>query len=281
MQEKSPVAPKDIDSFSQAIETLRIFCGMVLLDFSRHSSGGLHDRIIRGFIARGITCTDNIFTVWKDGSEEDAWILHRALLDRLFHLSYLVDGNTFTAFDAYSFIRTFEARLRLLSEKEMLNKFTTEQVDGLKALVKSQEHRYLELKEKQPVWHRPKAELVARSMDLGFLYRYGYDYASRYVHPMADEGETDFNRLISTVKSASPPDPTVIINSILVQSMLIQEGLNASSLKWRAIVYNYLDQLRTFLGDRQNLEFGNTLNKIVKNWPDFNLCEPSNDSTRA
>lgn len=272
MQERNPGATKDVDSFSQAIETLRIFCGMVLLDFSRHSSGGLRDRIIRGFIARGMTCTDSILNVWQHGSDEDAWILHRALLDRLFHLRYLVEGNTFTAFEEYSLVRTYEARLRLLNENEMFNKFTAEQVDSLRRLLKSQEHRYRELKEEQPVWHRPKAERVARSMGLGFLYRYGYDLASRYVHPMADEGETDFDRLISANKSVSLPDSTVIINSILVQSMLVQEGLNASSLKWRAIVYNYLDQLTTFLGDKNNLEFRNTLYRMGKNWPGFTLC---------
>jgi len=278
MQQNGAISPTDSESFSQALETLRIFCGMVLLEFARNA-GGLRDRIIKGFIARGMTCTDSIFTIWQHGSDEDAWILHRSLLDRLFHLHYIVLENNFTAFEEYTFVKNFEARRKLLSEKEMLNKFSKKQSNDLKELLKLQEPRYLEMKNHQPRWHRPNAEKVARSMGLGFLYRYGYDYASRYVHPMADEGEPDFSRLISKSDSDSLPDPTVIRNSLLAQSMLIQEGLNASTMKWRAIVYNYLDQFRTFLVDKNNLEFGNTLYKIGKNWPGFTLCKPSDDAT--
>ena len=125
-----------------------------------------------------------------------------------------------------------------------------------------------------PCWHRPNAEKVAKGMGLGFIYRYGYDYASRYVHPMADEGETDFNRLISKNDSDLLPDPTVIRNSLLAQSMLIQEGLNASSMKWRAIVYDFLDQILKYLGDGNNLEHELTLYKMGANWPDFTLSKP-------
>ena len=124
MQQNDAINHSDSESFSQALETLRIFCGMILLDFSRHSSGGLRDEIIRGFIARGMTCMDSIFHVWQHGSNEDAWTLHRALLDRLFHLHYLAEKNTFEAFEKYTFLKNYEARRKLLSEKEMLDKFS-------------------------------------------------------------------------------------------------------------------------------------------------------------
>lgn len=279
MQQNDAIDHSDSESFSQALETLRIFCGMILLDFSRHSSGGLRDEIIRGFIARGMTCTDSIFNVWQHSSDEDAWTLHRALLDRLFHLHYLAEKNTFEAFEEYTFLKNYEARRKLLSEKEMLNKFSKKQISDFKELLKSQEPRYAKVKGQRPCWHRPNAEEVAKSMGLGFLYRYGYDYASRYVHPMADEGETDFNRLISKEDSNLLPDPTVIRNSLLAQSMLIQEGLNASTMKWRAIVYDYLDQLRTFLGGRDNIEYRLTFYKMGSNWPNFTLCKPDDDAT--
>ena len=49
-----------------------------------------------------------------------------------------------------------------------------------------------------------------------FLYRFGYDYASTHVHPMANDGEADFEVLISPPGAAKLPDETVVRNSILV-----------------------------------------------------------------
>jgi hypothetical protein len=120
---------------------------------------------------------------------------------------------------------------------------------------------------------RPKPEDVAKKMDLGFLYRFGYDYASTHVHPMADDGQADFMALTSPPHATTPPDATVVRNSILVQSMLIQVALNISGMRWRVIVYDFLDQIRTFLG-KGDPRFHETLFKIGQAWPDFQLCEP-------
>ena len=86
-------------------------------------------------------------------------------------------------------------------------------------------------------------------MGLGFLYRFGYDYASTHIHPMADDGEADFGRLTSPSQTVAPGDATVVRNSLLVESILIQEALNVSSLKWCAIVYDFLDQVKHFAGE--------------------------------
>jgi len=267
----------DSESLSQAIETLRIYCGLLLLNLEKYKKG-LDDNIIGDFIARGMTCTDSIFVVWQQGREQDAWILHRSLVDRLFLLHYLIESNSFAAFEEYSFMKTYETRRGLLNDKEMLNKFSADQIKGLKELLKSQEACYLQLKSKPNQWCRPKAKEVAKNMGLGFLYRFGYDYASMYVHPMALDGEVDFIRLVSSSNNRSHTDSTVIKNSILVQSILIQEGINASSMKWRAIIYDFLDQILKFLGDANNLEFNATLYKIGRIWPDNDLCK-SRDSS--
>lgn len=129
------------------------------------------------------------------------------------------------------------------------------------------------VKAKTNTWCRPKAEDVAKSMGLGFLYRFGYDLASTHVHPMAQDGEIDFARLTFLANHQSP-DATVVRNSILVQSMLIQEALNASSVQWSKIIYDFIDQLRKFLNDGKNLEFLVTFYKIGKAWPTLDFCEP-------
>ena len=161
-----------------------------------------------------------------------------------------------------------------LNDKEMLNKFSANQIESFKRLLILQETKYQQLKSKAPRWRRPKAEDVAKSMDLNFLYRFGYDYASTHVHPMAQEGEIDSSRLLSPQNHQSLPDATVVRNSILVYSMLIQEGLNATSVQWHVIIYDFIDQLREFLNDNKSRKFRETAFKIGSAWPTIDYCKP-------
>lgn len=95
-----------------------------------------------------------------------------------------------------------------------------------------------------------------------------------YVHPIASDGEIDFIRLTSPQKRQPVPDATVVSNSILIHSMLIQEGLNGSSVQWRAIIYDFLDQLRENLRDNKSIKFQETFNKTSSAWPKVDFCKP-------
>jgi len=254
----------------EAVGTLRVFVGMVLFSFTKHSQA-LKDRTCCNFIARGMGCTENILSAWRAGTGQDAWILHRALLDRLIHLRHLADTDGFEAFEAHSFMSMYEMRHQLLSDPDMRHKAP----ESLKELQKADRPRYDALSQ-QPRWKRPRPAAVAKSMDLGFLYRFGYDYASTHVHPMARDGEGDFARLTSPTQTVAVGDATVVKNSLLIQSMWIQEHLNLSSRSWRAIVYDFLDQVKHFAGDG-SLEMHRTLFKIGKVWPEFELCAPAGD----
>jgi hypothetical protein len=262
-----PIPPSNPDALRQAIEAFRVYCGIVLLSFSEHAKG-LRETVIRNFVARGMSCTESIYAVWKAGSVQDAWILHRSLLDRLLHLHHLGETESFADFEEYSFLSMYEARHQLLCDPDMRSKVP----QGLKELQKSNKARYDEISSKQVRWRRPKPEEVAKKMDLGFLYRFGYDYASTHVHPMAADGEADFTMLISPPHTLTVPDATVVSNSILVQSMLVQEAFNVSKMRWRTIAYDFLDQIRLFLGTGDP-QFQVTLYKIGRVWPDFQLCE--------
>jgi hypothetical protein len=255
-EESIAVPPAEPETLQRAIETFRIYCGVVLLSFAKHGQG-LRETIARNFIARGMSCTQNIFAVWKAGSEQDAWILHRSLLDRLFHLHHLDETDGFSEFEEYSFLSMYEARHQLLSDPDMRSMAPL----GLKELQKANKARYDEISGKHSRRHRPKPKDVAKKMDLGFLCRFGYDYASMHVHPMAGDGETDFANLVSPPHAVTPQDATVVWNSILVQTMIVQEALNVSRMRWRAIVYDFLDQMRVFVrtGDPQ---FHETFYKI-------------------
>ena len=267
MESAGPVVQPEV--LNKAIDTFRLYSGLLLLSFAKHGQG-LRDTVSRNFIARGMMCTQSIFAVWKSGSEQDAWILHRSLLDRLIHLHHLGETDTFSSFEEHSFLSMYEARHKLLSDPDMREKVPS----GLKELQSQDRPRYEAVSRAQRRWRRPKAEDVAKSMGLGFLYRFGYDYASsRHVHPMANDGEADFTALISASDSVEIPDAIVVRNSILVQSMIVQEALNISQMRWRAVVYDFLDQIRLFLetGDPQ---FHFTFYKVAKAWPEVELCEP-------
>ena len=260
-------APDDPTVLAETVQTFRVFCGLVLLSYAKHTTAP-RDVTIGHFMARGMVCLENILRVWEAGSESDAWILHRALLDRLFHLHALADRNEFSAFEDFSFMARYEVRHKLLSHPE----FKTRVPDHLRRLQQEEKERYEALHRKGGRWTRPKAEDVAKTMGMGFLYHFGYDLASTQVHPMARDGEADFERLTAPPGTHPLPDATVVRNSILAESMLVQEGLNASSLQWRRIVYDFLDQIRTFLIDG-NPQFHATFYKIGKAQPEFELCE--------
>jgi hypothetical protein len=97
---------------------------------------------------------------------------------------------------------------------------------------------------------------------------------------MSGDGEADFTMLISAPHVVTVPDATVVRNSILVQSMLVQEAFNVSKMRWRAIAYDFLDQIRRFVGTGDP-QFHVTLYKIGKAWPAFQLCEPLTSSDGA
>jgi len=267
MTARTSSAPDDPKVLAQALETFRVFCGLVLLSYAKHTNAP-REVTIGHLMARGMACLDNIFRVWSAGSEQDAWILHRALLDRLFHLHALAERDEFAAFEEFSFMALYEARHQLLSSPEMRDKVPT----SLRQLQESHKERYDELRRKGVKWRRPKAEDVAKAMGMSFLYHFGYDFASTQVHPMARDGEADFDRLTSPPHVLPLPDATVIHNSILAQSMLVQEGLNASCLRWRAVVYRFLEEIRAFLYDG-NLQFNTTFYAIGKAVPGLELCE--------
>jgi hypothetical protein len=234
------------EQYDQAAEALHVLSGIVLVEFVRRDDAATpRDQIARNFIARADTTVRGIFRLWEIGDQTDCWILHRALLDRLFHLYDLNQKDQFGVFNDWSFKTLYEAADRLRSDPDLRG-----QIDGLvEELTPERKSRYQHLAEKPPNWRRPKAEDTARGMGLVDLYRYGYDYASRYVHPMANDGLADFQVItrLEPKPDSSKADIVVLSNSILVASMILQEALNASSLAWMAVVYNAIDGVRNFL----------------------------------
>jgi hypothetical protein len=114
---KPPDQHLSFEQYAQAAEALHVLSGMLLFEFARRADPGItRDLIARNFIARADTMVRSILQLWEMKDYADCWILHRALLDRLFHLHELSQKNQFDAFDDWSFKMLYEAAGRLRSD---------------------------------------------------------------------------------------------------------------------------------------------------------------------
>jgi hypothetical protein len=239
------------EQYSDAVETLHVLCGMLLFEFARNNEE-LRDRILHNFIARADVTMRGIIRLWELKDYQDCWALQRGMLDRLFHLRALHDRNEFELFEAWSFKKQYEAVMRLKSDSDMK--------DILKSVLyeptPEQHARYSAMQKNPPEWHRPNAKDTAKAMGLSFLYKYGYDFGSRHVHPMADDGQEDFYNITGLEPRPSAPDwRAVLSNSILAASLIVREALNASSMAWHKLVFDALNGITEFLVTGSPAEF--------------------------
>jgi hypothetical protein len=232
-----------VESYAEALETFHAISGIILFEFARQEQGE-RDVIIRNFIARTDMMARAVFRLWELQDYQDCWILHRCLLDRLFHLSHLQEHDQFEVFEAWSFLEQYNALNRVRSAPEFSGALESKMFN----LTLDQKERAKVLSKNPPVWQRPKAEKVAKRLNMRFLYRFGYDFGSTHVHPMANDGQQDFFTITKLEPAPEFPDQrSVLSNTLLVGTMIVQQGLNASTLSWRALVYDFLDDLRRFL----------------------------------
>jgi hypothetical protein len=253
-----PSSHPPFEAYSEALEAFHIAAGIVLFEFARDGCGN-RDLIVRNCIARADVALRAVFRLWDLKDYQDCWVLNRCLLDRLFHLRHLQNTDSFDTFEKWSFLEQYKAINRVKSDPEL------EGVGRhpLYKLSDEQKKRATDLVRNPPEWHRPKAEAIAKEMDMRFLYVYGYDFASTHVHPMANDGEQDFYEITRLEPRPSYPDQrSVLANTFLVATMIVQEGLNSSSLRWRALVYDMFENLRRFL-DRGSTEYRQSLMKMA------------------
>ena len=242
--------------------------GMILFNFAQHDCTK-KDVILRNFVARSATSLKSIMALWDLDDHPSAWVINRTMLDRLFHLNDLGKNETHELFDDWSFYRQYKDQNRLKSDIEFKDKATGSEYD----LSPEQKERFKELSNNIPSWKRPNAEAVAKGMDMTFLYKYGYDYASKFVHPMSDDGLHDFY-LITKLEPAlkQPSHISVLSNSVLASTMIIQEAINQSSFKWRRIVFDCIDQIRSAI-ETGNESYIQTMIKIIHMYKEISLNE--------
>jgi len=267
-----------IEALYQIIEKLLSYTAMLISYHSKHCQTN-QERIIRNFVLRGSTILESIWCLWKIEHYQDCWVLFRCLIDRLFHLRSIAQKNDFDIFEKWSFVRLYEANHKAFSDQKMRDHVS---LSDFKPTFDLKEH-YNALKNENIKWSRPKAENVAKQMGMPFLYKYGYDYASTHVHPMLTDGQ-DSLMSFKGVEDFHYSIPFIVLqNSVLTQLILTQEGLNASAIRWRAIVYDFLDECRKALGS-DSTTYKTTLKKLIKVGPEWEwgkFKEQMNGTERA
>jgi hypothetical protein len=257
-----------LEQYDELFEAIEGYSLIVLQSLASNSEN-VRDVIIRNFIAKVLTCSRSILHIWKLGDYDNCWVIYRIMLDRLFHLQSLWDKNEFEIFEKWSFLKQYKTRQSARGDPEFRKKVHPQLI----SFTSSEERRYSQLSGESIRWVRPKAEDVAKSQELPFLYKYGYDYASTLVHPMATDGASDFKQLMEGVKTIPQDSFSILQDTMVVLLLLIQMGLNASSLQWRTIMYDFLDHcLSTLKG--YNQQYRLTFVKMVGMGKNFQWCEP-------
>lgn len=258
-----------VESYAEALGIFHVVSEVILLEFARQERGK-RDTIICNFIARTDMMMRALFRLWDLQDYQDCWILLRCLLDRLFHLSHLHEQNQFEVFEEWSFHKQYNAKNRVRSDPECKGALASKMFN----LTPEQKNRARSFSKNPPVWQRPKAEKVAKQLDMLFLYRYGYEYGSMHVHPMANDGQQDFFTITKLEPAPDFPEQRFLLsNTLLVGMMIVQQGLNSSTLSWRALVYDFLDHLLKFLGtgsENYKISFLKLSSLLENNIP---LCE--------
>jgi hypothetical protein len=224
-----------LEDYRELLGVFQGISGLLLFDFAR-AECGTKDIIIRNTIAKVNTLAGSVYRLWDVGDADNAWVLYRCIMDK---------RDEFELFEKWSYFEQFNARNKVRSDPECREALT----DPLFSFSQEEMARAKLLAKAPPRWSRPRPEEAAKALKLGILYRFGYDFASRLVHPMATDGHEDFYRITKLQPAPDFPDQrSVLSNMLLIATMTVHEGLNASHFRWRRVVFDFLDELRRGVG---------------------------------
>ncbi|MBV1884598.1 MAG: hypothetical protein KUG82_23365 [Pseudomonadales bacterium] len=254
----------------KVVESFDVVTKTILLSFAKHECD-TKNQILHNFLARTNMMLQAILSLWELGDTQDCWVIHRCMLDRLFHLNDISESNSYIEFEKWSFLQQYKANNKVASDQDFRDK---SEVDSITP-TQLQKERYAELSKRGNNWRRPKAEKVAKKMNMSFFYKYGYDFGSTHVHPMADDGQEDFYNITGLEPRPKFPDQSMVFsNSVVVATMIAQDVLNYSNLNWAAVTYNYLERVRESMNDENYMEYEVDVARIGILFMNSSLCKP-------
>jgi len=235
-----------VEEYGQVIDLLESFVVLVLRRFLQHEfSLQTKDSILRNFLSRMAVSLRSIMVLFKEEDFHNCWVILRCVIDRLIHIGYLQRTNSFEEFEKWSLMERYKYLHKIKSDVGNRSKFDKgfkEAHDFFASIVSK-------LDKSEIQWHRPRARETAKQMGLDFIYHYGYDHASTFVHPLADEGFTDFERLMHLPRLSQGANPVIVLqNSCFAGLLTLRHSLSASSLSWKSDYLLLLDNLMRYSG---------------------------------
>lgn len=273
MKVVGPQTPLTGTSYPNALNMFEEYVTLVLHDLGEHSNQ-VRDVIIRNFIARTFVTLKSIVYLWRTGANADCWALLRCMVDRFVYLVSLARTDSFEAFEKWSFRKQYEYNQRAMADPLFRDNLRPNAF----APDEKKRKRYAAIVGDNVKWTPPRAGEVLRNVDgedWSFLYWYSYSFASSHVHPLANDGQLEYANLTSgaaNVRPIEPEDYTALNNAFLVMTVVVQQGLNNSTLAWRKPVYDFLERFRTFLGTSQDCM--GTLIRVRAAAAEGPLCRP-------
>ena len=233
------------EEYGEALQILRGFTHVAVLSMREKCPDDFRHMIIGNFIIRGMNCLDSIFLLWENEQYQDGWSLHRTLADRFFHLYDLIETDGFEEFERWSFQRQYRDAEKYLNDPDIRGKIPPLILEA----AMDQQRRRKERHDREPVskWRRPKAEEVAKRAKLPFIYPASYDTPSALVHPMAEDGQAEFKKLMGEISDYYEPTFLIIHNSLILQYFLLWKGLRACSAVWGEFISDFFEHWLSYM----------------------------------
>lgn len=207
------------------------------------------DVYLRNSIAKTVSLLKTIDLLFIVEKYNEGWILYRSLIDRLVYLIYLIDNDNFIEFDEWTYVKRYEFRHNAKVDerfKRLLNnqKFKTQ---------KGETNLYNTFK-KRLKWTKPDPFRVLKKLNLDFIYKFGYDYASMHTHPMSWDGSKEFHNMtgLKPNPSAENEDEILIKNSLLIASMILNLIVSNFSIKIPQVLIEFLSEIKKFVYGLEN-----------------------------
>lgn len=175
--------------------------------------------------------------------------LYRMQIERYLYLEYLIKTDSFKAFSDWSYVKAFDMRNNMRSEKDL------GQHDDSALLKNSTEDvaRYKKIKETGHNWHEPDLKKLAKELNLKIIYNFGYDVGSSYIHPRAEEGIRDCYRYVNKEIKDEWRLDRIIANSILICNSVLRLSIFYSNIDWGKYMNLYLNTISNYLSSESEL----------------------------
>jgi hypothetical protein len=201
------------------------------------------DVYLRNTIAKTISMLKSIDLLYKVENYNDGWILYRSLIDRLVYIYYLIENDNFKDFDEWTYVELFEYR----HNAKVDERYRRLQKDPKFKTQNGETNTYNEYK-KRLNWRKPKPKDVLKLIDLEFIYKYGYDYASRHTHPMSYDGSKEFYHLTGLIPNPHDfnEDSLLLKNSLIISSMIFNVIIQNLNIERPRYYLDFMSEFRKF-----------------------------------